>query len=91
MGYTHAMSLRTRLTLLVFLFALAVLLNILALVYLTNAVSESLALIESVRERQLLATQMDAHLRDAEAALPLPDRREIGFAYQFNTKWITLR
>jgi signal transduction histidine kinase len=87
MGYTHSMSLRARLTLLVILFALAVLLNILALVYLTNAVSESLALIESVRERQLLATQMDAHLRDAEAAIyRYQIEGEIGFAYQFNTK-----
>ncbi|HET9914880.1 MAG TPA: sensor histidine kinase [Anaerolineales bacterium] len=87
MGYTHIMSLRARLTLLVVLFALAVLLNILALVYLTNAVSESLALIESVRERQLIATQMDAHLRDAEAAIyRYQIEGEIGFVYQFNTK-----
>jgi signal transduction histidine kinase len=81
------MSLRVRLTLIVILFASAVLLNILALVYLTNSVSGSLALIESVRERQLVATQMDAHLRDAEAAIyRYQIEGEIGFVYQFNTK-----
>ncbi len=87
LGYTNTMSLRARLTLLVILFASAVLLNILALVYLTNAVSRSLALIEGVRERQLIATQMDAHLRDAEAAIyRYQIEGEIGFVYQFNTK-----
>jgi signal transduction histidine kinase len=81
------MSLRARLSLIVVLFALAVLLNILALIYLTNAISESLAVIESVRERQLVATQMDAHLRDAEAAIYRYEiEGEEGFADQFNTK-----
>ena len=63
------MRIRTRLTTLALLFISAVLMNILALVYLARAVSNSLDVIERVRERQLTASQMDAHLRDAEAAL----------------------
>ncbi|HEY3310757.1 MAG TPA: sensor histidine kinase [Anaerolineales bacterium] len=81
------MSIRNRLTLLALLFTSAVILNILALVYLARAVSNSLAQIENVRERQLTASQMDAHLRDAEAALyRYLFEGERGFADQFRSK-----
>ncbi len=63
------MSLRTRLTIFLLLFGSAVLANILALLYMARSVSASLDTIERIRQRQLLAVQMDAHLRDAEAAL----------------------
>jgi signal transduction histidine kinase len=63
------MSLRTRLTIFLLLFGTAVLTNILALLYLARSVSASLDSIERIRQRQLLTVQMDAHLRDSEAAL----------------------
>lgn len=63
------MSLRTRLTIFLLLFGTAVLTNIFALLYLARSVSTSLNSIERIRQRQLLTVQMDAHLRDAEAAL----------------------
>lgn len=68
-GILICMSIRNRLLALAVLFITAVMLNILALVYLAQAVSNALGVIERVRERQLTASQMDAHLRDAEAAL----------------------
>lgn len=81
------MRIRTRLTLLAFLSISAVLMNILALVYLARAVSDSLGVIDRVRERQLTASQMDAHLRDAEAALyRYQFEGERGFADQFRSK-----
>jgi signal transduction histidine kinase len=63
------MSLRTRLTIFLLLFGTAVLTNVLALLYLARSVSASLDSIERIRQRQLLTVQMDAHLRDSEAAL----------------------
>jgi signal transduction histidine kinase/CHASE3 domain sensor protein len=63
------MSLRTRLTIFLLLFGIAVFTNIVALLYLARAVSTSLDSMERIRQRQLLAVQMDAHLRDAESAL----------------------
>src|SRR5512140_3497634 len=81
------MRIRTRLTILALLFISAVLMNILALVYLARAVSNSLGVIERVRERQLTASQMDAHLRDAEAALyRYLFEGERGFSDQFYSK-----
>lgn len=63
------MSLRTRLTIFLFLFGTVVVTNILALLYLARSVVVSLDSIESIRQRQLLTVQMNAHLRDSEAAL----------------------
>src|SRR5512140_682862 len=81
------MAIRNRLLILVLLFVTAVLVNILALVYLARAVSNSLGVIERVRERQLTASQMDAHIRDAEAALyRYQFEGERGFADQFYSK-----
>ncbi|MBI5951721.1 MAG: HAMP domain-containing protein [Chloroflexi bacterium] len=81
------MPIRTRLFTLALLFVTAVALNIFALVYLTRSVSNSLGVIERVRERQLTASQMDAHLRDAEAALyRYQFEGERGFADQFWVK-----
>ena len=81
------MSIRTRLTALVVLFISAVLLNILALLYLARSVSNSLTVIERVRQRQLVGVQMNAHLRDAEAALyRYQIEGDAGFADQFKTQ-----
>lgn len=81
------MSIHNRLLALALLFVTAVVLNILALVYLAQAVSNALGVIERVRERQLTASQMDAHLRDAEAALyRYQFEGERGFADQFVSK-----
>lgn len=78
------MSLRTRLVVFVLLFGSAVLTNIFALVYLARSISNSLDAIENIRERQLVAVQMNAHLRDAEAALyRYQINGEIGFKSQF--------
>ncbi len=63
------MRIRTRLLLLIVLFAAAVLVNILALVFLTRSMSASLDDIEHIRVRQLLAAQMNEKLRNAESAL----------------------
>lgn len=63
------MSLRTRLTIFVLLFGAVVATNLLALLYLARSVSASLETTERIRQRQLLAVQMVAHLRDAESAL----------------------
>ena len=79
------MSLRTRLIIFLLLFGIAVLTNILALLYLARSVSASLDSIERIRQRQLLTVQMDAHLRDAEAALyRYQIIGEAGFKIQFN-------
>ena len=81
------MSIRKRLAILIALFSLAVLINILALVYLASSISSSLRVIENVRERQLITLQMNAHLRDAEAALyRYQIEGEEGFATQFATQ-----
>ncbi len=81
------MSIRTRLLALLVLFITAVMLNIFALLYLAQAVSNLLDDIDRVRERQLTASQMDAHLRDAEAALyRYQFEGERGFADQFFSK-----
>jgi signal transduction histidine kinase/CHASE3 domain sensor protein len=78
------MSLRTRLIIFVLLFGSAVLTNIIALVYLANSISRSLEVIEQIRQRQLVAVQMNAHLRDAEAALyRYQINGEVGFKSQF--------
>jgi len=78
------MSLRTRLVIFVLLFGLAVLTNIFALVYLARSISNSLDAIENIRQRQLVAVQMNAHLRDAEAALyRYQINGEVGFKSQF--------
>ena len=78
------MSLRTRLIIFVLLFGSAVLTNIFALVYLARSISNSLDAIENIRQRQLVAVQMNAHLRDAEAALyRYQINGEIGFKSQF--------
>ncbi len=78
------MSLRTRLIVFVLLFGSAVLTNIFALVYLARSISNSLDAIESIRQRQLVAVQMNAHLRDAEAALyRYQINGEAGFKSQF--------
>lgn len=63
------MSLRKRLMIFVLLFGSAVLTNIFALIYVARSISSSLDAIERIRQRQLAAVQMNAHLRDAEAAL----------------------
>jgi CHASE3 domain sensor protein len=78
------MSLRTRLIIFVLLFGSAVLTIIFALVYLARSISNSLAAIENIRQRQLVAVQMNAHLRDAEAALyRYQINGEAGFKSQF--------
>ena len=78
------MSLRTRLIIFVLLFGSAVLTNIFALVYLAGSISRSLDAIENIRQRQLVAVQMNAHLRDAEAALyRYQINGEAGFKSQF--------
>lgn len=78
------MSLRTRLVIFVLLFGSAVLTNIFALVYLARSISKSLTTIENIRQRQLIAVQMNAHLRDAEAALyRYQIDGEVGFKHQF--------
>ena len=63
------LRIRTRLLLLMVLFATAVLINILALVFLARALSAPLDDIEQIRVRQLLAAQMNEKLRNAESAL----------------------
>ncbi len=68
-GMLNRMAIRNRPLILVLLLVTAVLVNIPALLYLARAVSNSLGVIDRVRERQLTASQMDAHIRDAEAAL----------------------
>src|SRR5512134_1823369 len=78
------MSLRTRLVLFVLLFGSAVLTNLFALVYLARSISRSLDSIENIRQRQLIAVQMNAHLRDAESALyRYQINGEAGFKSQF--------
>ncbi|MBI3151384.1 MAG: HAMP domain-containing protein [Chloroflexi bacterium] len=78
------MSLRTRLVIFVLLFGSAVLTNIFALVYLARSISDSMDEIERIRQRQLVAVQMNAHLRDAEAALyRYQINGEAGFKSQF--------
>src|SRR5512138_2858360 len=78
------MSLRRRLLIFVLLFSSAVLTNIFALVYLARSISSSLYTIERIRQRQLAAVQMNAHLRDAEAALyRYQINGEAGFKSQF--------
>jgi len=78
------MSLRTRLIIFVLLFGSAVLTDIFALVYLARSISNSLNSIENIRQRQLVAVQMNAHLRDAEAALyRYQINGETGFKSQF--------
>jgi len=78
------MSLRKRLVIFVLLFGSAVLTNIFALVYLARSISNSLDAIENIRQRQLVAVQMNAHLRDAEAALyRYQINGEVGFKSQF--------
>ncbi len=78
------MSLRTRLIVFVLLFGSAVLTNIFALLYLARTISNSLGAIENIRQRQLVAVQMNAHLRDAEAALyRYQINGEVGFKSQF--------
>src|SRR5207245_1731289 len=63
------LRIRTRLVLLMALFAAAVLVNIMALVFLARALSAPLDAIEQIRVRQLLAAQMNEKLRNAESAL----------------------
>lgn len=78
------MSLRARLIIFVLLFGSAVLTNIFALVYLARSISNSLDSIENIRQRQLVAVRMNAHLRDAEAALyRYQINGETGFKTQF--------
>lgn len=78
------MSLRKRLLIFVLLFSSAVLTNIFALVYLARSISSSLYAMERIRQRQLAAVQMNAHLRDAEAALyRYQINGEVGFKSQF--------
>lgn len=82
------MSLRTRLTIFLLLFGIAVFTNIVALLYLARAVSTSLDSMERIRQRQLLAVQMDAHLRDAESALyRYQIIGETGFKSQFKEQF----
>ena len=79
------MSLRTRLIIFVMLFGSAVLVNISALIYLARSISQSLDAIELIRQRQLVTVQMNAHLRDAEAALyRYQINGEAGFKTQFS-------
>jgi len=63
------LRIRTRLLLLIVLFAAAVLVNIMALVFLARSLSAALDDIEQIRVRQLLAAQMNEKLRNAESAL----------------------
>ena len=78
------MSLRTRLIIFVLLFGSAVSINVSALIYLARSISQSLDAIEMIRQRQLVTVQMNAHLRDAEAALyRYQINGEAGFKIQF--------
>ncbi len=68
----------------VLLFGSAVLTNIFALVYLASSISRSLDAMEQIRQRHLIAVQMNVHLRDAEAALyRYQINGEAGFKSQF--------
>ncbi|MEW6241936.1 MAG: hypothetical protein AB1564_14120, partial [Chloroflexota bacterium] len=79
------MSLRTRLVIFVLLFGSTVLVNVSALIYLARSISQSLDAIELIRQRQLVTVQMNAHLRDAEAALyRYQINGEAGFKLQFH-------
>ncbi|MFZ5879377.1 MAG: HAMP domain-containing sensor histidine kinase [Chloroflexota bacterium] len=79
------MSLRTRLIIFVLLFGSTVLVNVSAVIYLARSISQSLDAIELIRQRQLVTVQMNAHLRDAEAALyRYQINGESGFKLQFH-------
>lgn len=79
------MSLRTRLIIFVLLFGSTVLVNVSAVIYLARSISQSLDAIELIRQRQLVTVQMNAHLRDAEAALyRYQINGEAGFKIQFH-------
>ncbi len=81
------MALRTRLAIFVLLFGSAVLANILALFYLARSIATSMDVIERIGQRQLVAVQMNAHLRDAEAALyRYQINGEVGFKSQFTSQ-----
>ncbi|MBI4790205.1 MAG: GAF domain-containing protein [Chloroflexi bacterium] len=83
--YLENMRIRTRLWLLMLLFGIAVAVNILALVWLARSVFSSLQVIERVRVRQVVAIEMHATLRNAEAALYRYQLEgEAGFAAQFD-------
>jgi signal transduction histidine kinase len=79
------MRIRIRLLLLVVCMGLALLVNLLALVFLARTVATALRTVEEVGVRQqLIAVQMQAQLRDAEAALyRYLMEGEAGFASQF--------
>jgi signal transduction histidine kinase len=78
------MRFRTKLFAPLILLGLALLVSLGALLFLARSISLSLAVIESVRVRQLVAGQMQATLRDAEAALYRYHLEgEPGFAAQF--------
>ncbi len=79
------MRIRTRLMALMLLFGMAVAINILALLFLARSIAASLADIDRVRVRQLVAVEMDEKLRNAEAALyRYYLEGESGFATQFD-------
>lgn len=79
------MRIRTRLFLLMLLSAAAVLVNILALVYLARSIASSLATIENARARQQLVTEMHQELSNAEADLYRYQLEgATGFAAQFD-------
>jgi signal transduction histidine kinase len=79
------MRIRVKLLLLVVLMGLALLVNLLALGFLVRTVATALKTVEEVGVRQqLIAVQMQAQLRDAEAALyRYLMEGEAGFATQF--------
>ena len=79
------MRIRAKLLLLVVLMGLALLVNLLALGFLVRTVATALKTVEEVGVRQqLIAVQMQAQLRDAEAALyRYLMEGEAGFATQF--------
>ncbi len=79
------MHIRSKLLLLVILFSFALLINLLAMGYLTRTVTRSLQTVQDVSVRQqAVALQMQARLRDAEAALyRYQIEGEAGFAAQF--------
>ena len=79
------MQIRTRLLLLMLLFGFTVLVNCLALLFLARFMSASFDTIENARAHQVLASNMQLELRNAEAALYRYQLEgSSGFAAQFD-------
>ena len=82
------MRIRSKLLFLVILLSLALLVNLLAMGYLVRTVTRSSQTVQDVSVRQqAVALQMQAQLRDAEAALyRYQIEGEAGFATQFENQ-----